>query len=241
MKKVLISIFTLIFIISMITVVNAASGSISATASSNQVTRGNTFIVTVSGTADENITGMQASLSYDTSKLSLESKSAGTGFSDLSGTNEIAIASTGSSVTKSGTLYTLTFKVLDTAELGETTISISSPTLALLNSSETQENVTVSNSSATVTIIEDTTTVSGDTEKSTTDSTTGKTKKSSSSSKSKSSSSSKSTSSKSTSTNNASTKKLPQTGVEVISIVGIAGLTIVAVVSYLAYKRYKNI
>ena len=63
MKKVLISIFTLIFIISIITVVNAASGSISATPSSNQVTRGNTFTIAVSGTADENITGLQAGLS----------------------------------------------------------------------------------------------------------------------------------------------------------------------------------
>ena len=153
MKKVLVSIFTLIFIISMITVVNAASGSISVTASSNQVTRGNTFTVTVSGTADENITGMQASISYDTNKLSLENKSAGTNFSDLSGTNEIAIASSGNSDVKSGTLYTLTFKVLDTADLGETTISVTGATLALVNGSQAQENVMASDQSAKVTML----------------------------------------------------------------------------------------
>ena len=166
MKKVLISIFTLIFIISMITVVNAASGSVTATASSNQVTKGSTFTVTISGTADENITGMQASFSYDTSKLSLENKAPGNGFSDLSGTNEIAITSTGSSEVKSGTLYTFTFKVLDTAELGDATISITGVTLALVDGNQTQQNVTTANATATVKIIADSTTVDGDSDKS---------------------------------------------------------------------------
>ena len=238
MKKVLVSIFTLIFIISMITVVNAASGSISVTASSNQVTRGNTFTVTVSGTADENITGMQASISYDTNKLSLENKSAGTNFSDLSGTNEIAIASSGNSDVKSGTLYTLTFKVLDTADLGETTISVTGATLALVNGSQAQENVMASDQSAKVTIISDTTTVSGEEE------TNAETTKTTTPSSKKSNSSSKSTSSKSSSkssSNSSSKKTLPQTGVEVVSIVGIAVLSIVAIISYVSYRKYKNI
>ena len=238
MKKVLISIFTLIFIISMITVVNAASGSISVTASSNQVTRGNTFTVTVSGTADENITGMQASISYDTNKLSLENKSAGTNFSDLSGTNEIAIASSGNSDVKSGTLYTLTFKVLDTADLGETTISVTGATLALVNGSQAQENVIASDQSAKVTIISDTTTVSGEEE------TNAETTKTTTPSSKKSNSSSKSTSSKSSSkssSNSSSKKTLPQTGVEVVSVIGIAVLSFVAIISYVSYRKYKNI
>lgn len=230
MKKFLISIFILMFIISMVTVVNAASGSISVTSSSNQVTRGNTFTVTVSGTADENITGMQASLSYDTSKLSLESKSAGTNFSDLSGNNEIAIASSGNSDIKSGTLYTLTFKVLDTADLGETTISVTGATLALVNGNQAQENIIVTDSSTKVTVVADETTVdSGDTTKTTTTTPSSKTK-----------SSSKSTSSKSSSSSSSS-KKLPQTGVEVVSIIGIVALSTVAIISYVSYKKYKNI
>ena len=238
MRKVLVSIFTLIFIISMITVVNAASGSISVTASSNQVTRGNTFTVTVSGTADENITGMQASISYDTNKLSLENKSAGTNFSDLSGTNEIAIASSGNSDVKSGTLYTLTFKVLDTADLGETTISVTGATLALVNGSQAQENVMASDQSAKVTIISDTTTVSGEEE------TNAETTKTTTPSSKKSNSSSKSTSSKSSSkssSNSSSKKTLPQTGVEVVSVIGIAVLSFVAIISYVSYRKFKNI
>ena len=239
MKKVLISIFTLIFIISMITVVNAASGSITATSSVNQVTKGNTFTVTISGTADENITGMQASLSYDTSKLSLENKSAGAGFSDLSGTNEIAIASSGGSEVKSGTLYTLTFKVLDNAEVGETTINITGVTLALVDSNQSQQNVTAANVSATVKIIADDTTVDNN-PTSDTSSTTDNSDKGTSSSSSSKSSSSSSTSSKSNS-DSTSDKKLPQTGAEVVSIIGIAALSVVAIVSYVSYKKYKNI
>ena len=240
MKKVLISIFTLIFIISMITVVNAASGSITATPSVNQVTKGNTFTVTVSGTADENITGMQASLSYDTSKLSLESKAAGTGFSDLSGTNEIAIASSGGSEVKSGTLYTLTFKVLDNAEVGETTINITGVTLALVDSNQSQQNVTAANVSATVKIITDDTTVDNNPTDSDTSSTTDNSDKGTSSSSSSKSSSSSSTSSKSNS-DSTSDKKLPQTGAEVVSIVGIAALSVIAIISYVSYKKYRNI
>lgn len=241
MKKVLISVFTLIFIISMITVVNAASGSVTATASSNQVTKGNTFTVTIAGTADENITGMQASLSYDTAKLSLENKAAGTGFSDLSGSNEIAIASSGNSEVKSGTLYTLTFKVLDTAELGTATINVSGITLALVDGNQAQSNVTATNTSATVEIISDTTTVDGNSTATTPSITDSESNSSTSSSSSNSQSSSSSTNSASSSSSNSSSKKLPQTGAEVGSIIGIAALSIVAVISYVSYIKYKNI
>lgn len=230
MKKVLISILTFIFIISMITVVNAATGSISVTTSSNQVVKGNTFTVTVAGTADENITALQSALSYDTTKLSLESKSAGTGFTDASGSDsEIAILSTdNSSLSKSGTLYTLTFKVLDKATEGETTISVTSATLALVNDNQEQENVDVADGSATVTIKSDTTTVDKDTNKDNTPSTNKNTNKSTSSKSSKSTSSTKKTT-------------LPQTGVELVSVLAIAILSIVAITSYVSYKKYRNI
>ena len=248
MKKVLISIFTLIFIISMITVVNAASGSISVAASSKQVVRGNTFTVTVAGTADENITALQSALSYDTTKLSLENKTTGTGFRDASGSDsEIAILSTdNSSLSKSGTLYILTFKVLDTAEEGNTTIDVTSATLALVNANQEQENVSVADGSATVTIKEDTTTPvnpgnennddGGDKEQ--TPSTTPKDEGDNSDDKS--SSPSKSTDTPKSSDNDKESS-LPQTGIEDVSIIAIAGLSIFAVISYRLYKKYNNI
>lgn len=237
-KLVLISLLALIFVASMLTTVNAASGSISVASSASQVVKGKTFTVTIAGTADQNITALQAALSFDTSKLSLESKTAGTGFTDSSGSDsEIAILSTdNNSLSKSGTLYTLTFKVLDTAEVGETTVKISNAKLAIVNEG-TQENVTVADGTATVTIKSDDTTIDNkDNNTNSSDnntSTNGTSNSSNKNSNSGSSSSSSSSSSKKT--------KLPQTGVETISVVAIAGLTVFAVISYVAYKKYKNI
>lgn len=241
MKKFLISIVTLVIMISMMTTAYAASGSISLAASSNQVVKGNTFTVTVAGSADENITALQAALSFDTTKLSLESKAAGTGFTDASGSNsEIAILSTdNNSLSTTGTLYTLTFKVLDTATVGETTINVTNATLALVNASQTQENVSVADGSVTVMIKEDDTTI-GDNDNNN-QNTTGNTSNAPSSNNSN--STSKPSSNSASKSNNSTSKKttLPQTGVEVVSIIAIAILSVFAVISYVSYKKYRNI
>ena len=52
-KLVLISLLALIFVASMLTTVNAASGSISVASSASQVVKGKTFTVTIAGTADQ--------------------------------------------------------------------------------------------------------------------------------------------------------------------------------------------
>lgn len=233
MKKVLISVLTLIFIVSMITTVNAATGSISVGASSDTVVKGKTFTVTVAGTADNNITAMESKLTYDSSKLSIESKSAGTGFSDLSGSNEIAISATSSeNLSKAGTLYTITFKVLDTAEEGNVTISVTDATLALVNENSEQENATVADESVTITIKADDTTVNNQEDK-------NDTTNSNSSNTSNTGSNNSNTSSNSNSSKN--TTKLPQTGVETASLIAIVALGAISIVSYVSYRKYKNI
>ena len=235
MKKVLISSFILIFIISMITIVNAATGSISLSASAESVVKGKTFTVTVAGAADNNITGMEASLSYDNTKLSIADKAAGTNFSDLSGNNQIAIGSTSSeNLSKSGTLYTITFKVLDTAEEGETDITVSNAVLALINDQATQENTEKSSDTVTIKINADDTTVGADDEQPTDD----KKDESKPSNDKVSSGSDKSTSG---SKSNKKTTKLPQTGVETASVIAIVALSAVSIVSYVSYRKYKNI
>lgn len=232
MKKVLVSMLTLMFIISMITVVNAASGSISVNASSNQVVKGNTFTVTVIGNAEENITALQAGLTFDATKLSLEDKTPGKGFGDLSGSNEIAItANDDNSLMKTGTLYTLTFKVLDTATEGETKITVSGAILALQNLEE-KDFPSGLEGSAAITIKKDDTTV-GD--KDNTDKNEDKTPTNTSKDNNK-----KPTNGK-TNTTSKKDNKLPQTGVETVSIVAIAGLSIFAAISYVSYKKYRNI
>lgn len=235
MKKVLISIFTLIFIISMVSVVNAASGSISAVTSSNQVVKGNTFTVTLSGEADNPIDGMYTKLSYDSSILELTTKTPGINYSDNSGTGEIYIINNSSESSQtSGTLYTLTFKVLDGAAEGETIIGFDSSELHL-NDNGTINKVSSEINNVTVTIKSDDTTVGGNNTVDTNNSSNG-----SNSNKNSNTSSNHSTSNTSSNSSNKTTK-LPQTGAEVTSIIAIAILSIFAVISYISYKKYKNI
>ena len=233
MKKVLISILAMIFIISMAITVNAATGNISFGASSDSVLKGKTFTITIAGTADGNITGMKANLKYDTSKLEIESKQAVTGFSDLSGSNEIAIAaSSNENLSKSGTLYTITFKVLDNAAEGTTQINISNVTLALVNENSEQENVSIADDSVTITIKADDTTVDNNDNKNTTEN--------NNSSNNNSNSGNKSNTSSNTS-KNSSTKKLPQTGINDAGLIAIIALGAVSIASYISYRKYKNI
>lgn len=233
MKKVLISILAMIFIISMAITVNAATGNISFGASSDSVLKGKTFTITIAGTADGNITGMKADLKYDTSKLEIESKQAGTGFSDVSGSNEIAIAaSSNENLSKSGTLYTITFKVLDNAAEGTTQINISNVTLALVNENSEQENVSIADDSVTITIKADDTTVDNNDNKNTTEN--------NNSSNNNSNSGNKSNTSSNTS-KNSSTKKLPQTGINDAGLIAIIALGAVSIASYISYRKYKNI
>lgn len=236
MKKVLVSIITMIFIISMAITVKAATGNISFGASSDSVLKGKTFTITLAGTADGNITGLKADLSYDTSKLEIDNKKAGTGFSDLSGSKEISIVSTNSeNLSKSGTLYTITFKVLDNAAEGATEISISNVTLALVNENSQQENVNVANDSVIVTIKADDTTAgnNGDNNNNTNNG-----NNNSSNTNNNNSGKSNSNSNKS---NNSNTKKLPQTGIEDVNILLVIALGAIALASYVSYRKYKNI
>ena len=236
MKKVLVSIITMIFIISMAITVKAATGNISFGASSDSVLKGKTFTITLAGTADGNITGLKADLSYDTSKLEIDNKKAGTGFSDLSGSKEISIVSTNSeNLSKSGTLYTITFKVLDNAAEGATEISISNVTLALVNENSQQENVNVANDSVIVTIKADDTTA-GNNEDNNNNPNNGN--NNSSNTNNNNSGKSNSNSNKS---NNSNTKKLPQTGIEDVNILLVIALGAIALASYVSYRKYKNI
>lgn len=246
MKKVLVSIITMIFIISMAITVKAATGNISFGASSDSVLKGKTFTITLAGTADGNITGLKADLSYDTSKLEIDNKKAGTGFSDLSGSKEISIVSTNSeNLSKSGTLYTITFKVLDNAAEGATEISISNVTLALVNENSQQENVNVANDSVIVTIKADDTTAGNNEDNNNNTNNGNNNNNTDNGANNNSSNTNNNNSGKSNSnsnkSNNSNTKKLPQTGIEDVNILLVIALGAIALASYVSYRKYKNI
>lgn len=259
MKKVIITLLSIIFIISTITSVYAATGSINFGASSDTIIKGKTFTVTVAGTADSNITGMQAGLSYDTNKLSIESKSAGQGYFDASSGNEIAIGSTSAeSLSKAGTLYTITFKVLETASEGETKISLTNAVLATAGG-----QIDPSNKEVTVTIKVDDTTAGGNqggnqqqgdeqnkkddsnpsngVNGSNSDGNNGNSdtdKKEENKNVNTNKNTNKNTSKN---TNKNTTKKLPQTGVESTTLFAIIALAVVGITSFISYRKYKNI
>lgn len=225
MKKIIISLLSIIFIIAMITSVYAATGSISFGASSDTVIKGKTFTVTVAATADSNITGMQAGFSYDTNKLSIETKSVGQGYFDASSSNEIAIGSSSSEdLSQSGTLYIITFKVLDTAEEGETKINLTNAILATVNGE--LDSVT---KEVTINIKADDTTAGNQ------DETNEETPNPSNNDDMDDNSNNDGDNS------NKDKTKLPQTGVESTVLIAIVSLGMVSIVSYISFRKYNNI
>ena len=244
MKKVLISLLlTFLFIVSTFITLYAATGEVTLAASAESVVKGNTFKVIITGISDTKVIGLKAKLSYDEGKVELVKREAGENFTDASANNsEIAIA-TGGVGKESATLATYTFKIKDTAEVGDTTITVSDIVLAADTNIEISEDRTV-----TIKIKEDDTTVDAggedeqqptDTKDPTDDEKPEDTKKPTTPSNDKSSSGSdKSTSG---SKSNKKTTKLPQTGVETASLIAIVALSIVSIVSYVSYRRYKNI
>lgn len=226
MKKNLISILAFIFIISTVTIVNAATGSISVSSSTDSVIKGKNFTVTIAGTADSPIDGMYTKFTYDKNVLELISATAGENYGNNSSEGEILVTNNSSSTSPtSATLYTMTFKVLDNTNVDSTIISFSDSTLHL-NEEGTVKDTATSIGSVTVNIKSDDTTVDNN------DKNEQKTNNTST------------TANKSTTKSNSSsnkTNKLPQTGVEMVSLIAIVALGAIGVASYISYKKYKNI
>lgn len=242
MKKALISILTIVFIISMAITVNAATGSISSGASSESVLKGKTFTVTLAGVSDTPIDGMYTKFTYDTNVLELVSKTPATGYGDNSGEGEILITNSSSSTSPtSGTLYTLTFKVLDSAATGETKISFSGSELHL-NNSGTVSQLASNIDAVTITVKADDTTAGGDNSSKDDDSSNSqKDNTKQTITDGNNSTSTTNTSNSASNTAKKTTKKLPQTGINDASLIAIVVLGAVSIASYVSYRKYKNI
>lgn len=251
MKKVLISIFTLIFIISMINVVNAAtSGSVTLKLSATTIKAGDEITLTVAAEDSNNLNavgytgvnftdsnGADASSKFQIVKTEKASTNVSGNITESSTTYYLMEAGT----IQSSDIFTVTIKALDGITAGTYNINVNglvveNKTHALGTAEEKATNI--GTKSVQIKAVADETTI--DNNKDTTDNNSESSNGSSSSSSSKSSTSSTTSSSKSSS-NEASSKKLPQTGVEVGSIIGIVALSVIAIISYVSYKKYKNI
>lgn len=239
MKKVLVSLLTLIFIISMMNTVYALSGKVNAGASTDTVEKGKTFTVTLVGTADSPIDGMYTKFTYDKNVLEMTAVTPGENYGNNSGEGEIFVTNSSSTTSPtSATLCTITFKVLDTANVNSTTISFNESALHL-KEGDTDKETEVSINNVTVNIKANTS--AGDNNNESKGNTAGEQGNNTKSPSNTSNSGNKSTD---TSNSNSTTKKstkLPQTGIETISILAIISLGIISIISYVSYKRYKNI
>lgn len=254
MKKIAISLLSIIFIISMITNVYAATGTISSGASTDTVIKGKTFTVTIAGTADSPIDGMYTKFNYDKNILSLESATAGENYGNNSSDGEILISNNSSSTSaNSATLYTMTFKVLDNTSATNTTISFSDSELHL-NVDGTVNNVSTSIATVTVTIKTDDTTAGGQDNSADKQNPSNDNNASSGNNNNNSNSANKgenksentnkdvnTNKNTNTNTNKNTTKKLPQTGVESTTLFAIIALAVVGITSFISYRKYKNI
>lgn len=246
MKKFLSSIMVFIFILSMVVSVYAATGNITASSSANTVVKGNTFTVTVSGTADSPIDGMYTKFTYDKNVLKIESAAPAENYGNNSSEGEILVTSNADTSPTSTTLYTITFKVLDTANVDSTKISFSESELHL-KVDDTTKSFPTSIADVVINIKADDTTAGsqgGSTETPKDDNTATEDKENTtgnSSSKGNTSSNKSNNTNKSSNTKKNTTTKLPQTGVESFSVIAIVALGTIAIASYVSYRKYKNI
>lgn len=267
MKKVLISMLVISFIMQIFTTVYASTGVINLGTSSDTVEKGQSFNVTIAGIADNNIIAMQTNLEYDSSRIIIEDRIVGEGFIDASGENEIAImASSNDTLSKTGTLYTITFKVLDTAVDGETEINFKGATLGLINDNSEDEVVNVGEQSVSITIKKKEDTTGGgaqggtgensqtpgntqtpedneDGDKNSKPSNDGNNSNTDNSGNndSKGGNENKHINTNKNLSSNKNTTKLPQTGAESLSIVALIVLGVSLIISYVSYRKYKNI
>lgn len=235
MKKLITSLLTIILMIAMMTTVQAANESVALTASATNVKPGEEFTITINASSTEKVTGFAAGLAFDSSKLELVEKLAGSGFVSMSGSDNsrLEFALTEQSAAKTNvTICTLKFKVLESVTAGNTaTVNLSDADLAVVTADAIQQNITLSeNPQTTINIIEATNAAENETNNSIVLGNNTLTP------------SNTSVINNTTSDNTTKTsKKISQTGLESGIIFAIAGLSIVTVVSYVAYKKYNNI
>ena len=258
MKKLLVSIFTLIFIISMsiITVNAATSGNVTLQTNSEAIKSGDEFVITVSAADTNNLSALeytdivvtdsngQSNSNIEVSKI----ETANSNWSPYEEGSTKVYMYTGTAA-QSSEVFKITLKANNSITSGTYTININGIKLTNATYAEgtDEEKITdVGTKSVQVTVTTDGTPAvdpidDGDTDAGDGDTTGTKTPSKNTGTKNGSGSGSGKLASTDSDDEEEDDKELPQTGVEVVSIVAIAGLSACAIVSYISYKKYKNI
>ena len=237
MKKI-VSICIFLVMILITTFVNADNIDISLSTAGDEnkkVVKGTELYLYIKMQPADNklIEEFEADIEYDKSKLSIDSTLTNiTGYKDLYSENKIGMKSV--SAHGSGTVYTIMFKAATNCEDGDTVININNFNIKLKDDSNNSiETVNVENKNVKLTLITDEEVLKQRDELNQF----GK----SLDNETKNVENVNNIINDVIKNNNVASKKLPQTGVETISVVAIAGLTVFAIISYVAYKKYKNI
>lgn len=153
--KVFISIIVVILALLFSSNVYAATGTVNFVPSMNQVKKGDTFTVTLSASSEDGINGVETKYIYDSNKLEFVSGNVvnSSNWISMGTAPEITVICNSQEKIKNADLYTLTFKVKDNANVGET---IKVETNAILLDTDAQENseVNIGAKKVEITVIE---------------------------------------------------------------------------------------
>ena len=153
--KVFTVIMIVIFAILFSSNVYAATGTVNFVPSTNQVKKGDTFTVTLSASSEDGINGVETKYTYNSEKLEFVSGNVVNTSNWLSmGTApEITIICNSQEKIKNADLYTLTFKVKDSANVGDT-IKVETNEILLDTDAQEKSEVNIGAKKAEVTVIE---------------------------------------------------------------------------------------
>lgn len=120
-KILLITSIMSIILLTLISTSFAATGDIELTASNKKVKRGETFTITIKVTSEDGINGIMADYSYDDTYLELQDKKAKDNWLDFSSDNTLVFMTNSESKITEVDILEFTFKVKETAEIGNST------------------------------------------------------------------------------------------------------------------------
>lgn len=231
MKKFLISLLTLIFVISITISVSAATtGTVTISLSSQTIKAGDEFSIVVTASDSNNlntveysgltITDESGNVSTDITVKSVEA--VGDNWAKMSNEGKTNFVYSGGA-TQSQEVFKVIFTVGDNITAGTYNINIEG--IKVYNTNLEDDTTDIGTKSVSVKAIVDDTTAGNK------DNTTNNSSNTSNSTNNSNSSNSA----------NKKTTKLPQTGVENVSIIAIIALGTIAIASYVSYRKYKNI
>ena len=253
MKKVFITLFSLILIISMVTCVYAAtSGNVEVNSSSTTVKAGEAVTITVSASDTNNLNavgytnititdsnGVDSSSSFDIKPVEIASTNVSGSLANEGKTYFMMNAGE----FKTSDIFKVEIRALDTVKEGTYNVNINglvveNKTYALGTAEE--KTTTVGTKTAQITAITDTTIIDDGSGTNSSQPSSGEETPSTTTPE----NGDGSTSGRiveASGDNDSEDKTLPQTGIEYTWIIAVAGLSIIAIVSFVSYKKYKNI